>query len=116
MSDLNFNVAMDAAYLDNQSFQLGIDTMSEAIINIEMLKAQIVELLKPLEPEKVILFGSYAWGLPTEDSDLDVYVVTNDNFIPQNFREKTAVERSLNKLPATSPPSPLSIAGEGEFG
>jgi len=81
--------------------------MSEAIINIEMLKAQIVELLKPLEPEKVILFGSYAWGLPTEDSDLDIYVVTNDNFIPQNFREKTAVtlkvSRAIRSLQKTIP-------------
>ncbi len=25
-------------------------------------------------------------------------------------------ERGLNNLPATSPPSPLSMAGEGEFG
>lgn len=41
----------------------------------EELKNQIVEAIKPLEPERVILFGSYAYGNPTEDSDLDICVV-----------------------------------------
>ena len=26
-------------------------------------------------PEKIILFGSYAWGLPDEDSDIDLLVI-----------------------------------------
>lgn len=28
-------------------------------------------------PEKIILFGSYAWGTPTEDSDVDLFIVKN---------------------------------------
>ena len=33
---------------------------------------QLVEKLKPLNPERVILFGSYAYGLPpSRDSDID---------------------------------------------
>ena len=39
------------------------------MLNIEKIKNEIVELLKPLNPEKIILFGSYAYGIPTEDSD-----------------------------------------------
>lgn len=58
------------------------------MINIEELKPQIIERLKPLNPNKVILFGSYAYGTPTEDSDIDLYVVTNDNFLPNSWREK----------------------------
>ncbi|MBF8264562.1 MAG: hypothetical protein HW384_426 [Dehalococcoidia bacterium] len=27
------------------------------------------------EPEKIILFGSYAYGKPTEDSDIDLFIV-----------------------------------------
>ena len=27
-------------------------------------------------PEKIILFGSYAYGTPTEDSDVDLLVIT----------------------------------------
>jgi predicted nucleotidyltransferase len=40
------------------------------------LEMQIKEALAPLHPDKVILFGSHAWGQPTEDSDIDLYVVT----------------------------------------
>ena len=39
---------------------------------IKDLCRQIVE---NFQPEKVILFGSYAYGKPTEDSDVDLLVV-----------------------------------------
>ena len=45
------------------------------MINIAETKKKIVEALKPLNPEKIILFGSYAYGNPTQDSDLDICVV-----------------------------------------
>ena len=32
------------------------------MVDIEVLKKEIVERLKPLEPDKIILFGSYAYG------------------------------------------------------
>ena len=31
------------------------------------------------QPEAIYLFGSYAWGEPNEDSDLDFYVVLKDD-------------------------------------
>jgi predicted nucleotidyltransferase len=51
------------------------------------LATRIWDALAPLHPEKVILFGSYAWGRPTEDSDIDLYVVTQDDFLPANYEE-----------------------------
>ena len=57
----------------------------------DTLRQEILERLKPIHPQKVILFGSYAYGEPHKDSDIDLLVVTQDNFIPQNFREKTAI-------------------------
>ncbi len=45
------------------------------MIDIEKLKEEIVERLKPLEPDKIILFGSYAYGTPDEDSDIDLFLV-----------------------------------------
>ena len=45
------------------------------MVNIELLKQEIVKRLKPLSPEKIILFGSYAYGTPTEDSDLDIMII-----------------------------------------
>jgi len=61
------------------------------MIDIEKLKKEIVKRLKPLKPEKIILFGSYAWGKVRKDSDIDIYVVTKDYFIPQNFKEKNKI-------------------------
>ena len=40
--------------------------------NINALVGQIVEQFKP---QQVILFGSYAYGKPTPDSDVDLLVV-----------------------------------------
>ena len=42
---------------------------------IEQLKN---EFIKQLSPEKIYLFGSFATGTNTEESDLDFYIVVND--------------------------------------
>ncbi len=33
------------------------------------------KIAESLNPEKIILFGSYAWGKPDKDSDLDLFVI-----------------------------------------
>jgi len=45
------------------------------MVDIEKLKPLIVERLKPLNPDKIILFGSYAYGTPNEDSDIDLFLM-----------------------------------------
>jgi len=60
-------------------------------MDIEILKKEIVARLNPLKPEKIILFGSYAWGNPGKYSDIDLYVVTNDDYMPRNWEEKSGV-------------------------
>ncbi len=68
-------------------------------MDVEKIKAEIVARLKPLNPERVILFGSYAWGEPEKNSDIDLYVVTNDTFMPKSWREKSDVHlRVINQL------------------
>ena len=49
----------------------------------------IVDQLKPLHPYKIILFGSYAYGEPDADSDIDLLVVTNSRHTPATYREKS---------------------------
>ena len=51
----------------------------------------LVEKLKLTQPEKIILFGSYAYGNPSDSSDLDILVVTGDNSIPVSFEEKSKI-------------------------
>ncbi len=65
--------------------------------NIEDLKKEIIENLQPINPDSVILFGSYAYGEPDADSDIDLYVVTKDNFIPQTYHEKRKVVRRVSR-------------------
>ena len=43
---------------------------------LRRLILRIVEQIKEgYEPERVILYGSYAYGEPTEDSDIDLFIV-----------------------------------------
>lgn len=41
----------------------------------ETLPEAVRRIAQALRPEKIILFGSYAYGSPTEDSDVDLLVV-----------------------------------------
>ncbi len=69
------------------------------MVDIEKLKPLIVEKLLPLKPNKIILFGSYAYGTPTEESDIDLYVVTSDDTMPENWKEKSNIHQIIvNKL------------------
>lgn len=58
----------------------------------------IIERLKVLRPSKIILFGSYAYGQPDECSDIDLLVVTDDEFVPQNFGEKNRLYLKVSDL------------------
>lgn len=41
----------------------------------EKLPHVVQRLVEALQPEKIVLFGSYAYGTPTPDSDVDLLVV-----------------------------------------
>lgn len=36
-------------------------------------------IVEAVDPEKIILFGSYAYGKPSKDSDLDILVIMRSN-------------------------------------
>ena len=48
------------------------------LINIEKVKKEVVERLKTLDPDKIILFGSYAYGTPNDESDIDLFLLKDD--------------------------------------
>ena len=60
------------------------------------LVEEMTERLKALNPYKVILFGSYANGTPTEDSDLDVAVILDSDKIIENFDERMERRRPVS--------------------
>ena len=53
---------------------------------------QIEEIAKRIalnhKPERIILFGSYALGTPSEDSDMDLLVVVKDSEQPRYKRAR----------------------------
>src|SRR6476661_7560165 len=50
-------------------------TRPELEITPEAIGAVVRQIVEQFHPEKVILFGSYAYGVPDEDSDVDLLVV-----------------------------------------
>ncbi len=52
------------------------------MIDIQKITTDIVDRLLPLNP--------------SNDSDLDIYVVTNDNFIPKNWSEKSKIYLTIH--------------------
>ena len=52
--------------------------------------------MKPLKPGKIILFGSYAYGNPTEDSDLDLCVVKKS--YKNRWEEKANIRKLLKNI------------------
>ena len=41
------------------------------------IQALADEIARDFQPERIILFGSHAYGTPSEDSDVDLLVVTD---------------------------------------
>lgn len=55
---------------------------------IDSVLSEIVRRLVPLGIDKLILFGSYADGSPSEESDIDLLVVDSSEIMPADFAEK----------------------------
>ena len=45
----------------------------------ELLNEMTSRLVAEFRPEKVILFGSHAWGEPGDDSDVDFLVIVSES-------------------------------------
>ena len=68
----------------------------------QQIKNKIISALLPLQPDKVILFGSYAQNTEHEDSDVDIYIVSNEDYLPatyaENMRHYKKYSRPLKNL------------------
>ena len=64
-------------------------TRRQKIKNIvKRFKAELIKL--NINPQKIIIFGSYANGNPREDSDIDIAVISED-FKNLNLRERLEI-------------------------
>jgi uncharacterized protein len=52
------------------------------MVEMELIQNLASQIAREFKPEKIILFGSYAYGRPTPDSDVDMLVVLRFNGKP----------------------------------
>jgi uncharacterized protein len=67
----------------------------------ERLEPYLAALVDRIHPERVILFGSYAYGEPRDDSDFDLLVVRRG--ITSEKQSNLEILRALRDVPAERP-------------
>lgn len=60
------------------------------------MKEAVRKIVSEFNPEKIILFGSYAYGKPTADSDVDLMVVMETTERPH--KRAVALRKILKNL------------------
>jgi predicted nucleotidyltransferase len=71
------------------------------VVDIERIKELSMQIARAFNPSKVILFGSYAYGKPDEDSDVDLLVI-----MPFKGR---GMSKAVEILDKTNPRFPVEI-------
>ena len=63
---------------------------SNNIVNMDInaVLDNLIFSLKPSDPYKIILFGSYANGNPNEHSDIDIMVILDNYHVSKTFEER----------------------------
>jgi uncharacterized protein len=60
----------------------GVQPSGFAPVTEEALQAMMHRLVTRLHPHKIVLFGSYSYGTPTADSDVDLLVIMDTTARP----------------------------------
>ncbi|GHV95769.1 hypothetical protein AGMMS50293_20890 [Spirochaetia bacterium] len=67
-------------------------------MEIDAIISELVESLKPADPLKIVLFGSYAKGTARDDSDIDLMVILNNDDVAKNYTERMNRFLSISRL------------------
>lgn len=70
-------------------------TTIEKEVRIKEAKEMASYIKLKFNASDVILFGSYAYGVPTSDSDIDLFIITKTDLRP--VKQAAIVKRELNK-------------------
>jgi predicted nucleotidyltransferase len=62
---------------------------------IEEVKNRLIKTYNPLE---IYLFGSYAWGTPTDESDLDLLIVVEHSDLKRHQRSYAASDALFDMM------------------
>jgi predicted nucleotidyltransferase len=71
------------------------------MITEEQIQAIVRRIVEGYEPDRIILSGSYAYGTPTEDSDLDLLVIKAG--VGSSRMERAVAVRRLLRSPDMPP-------------
>ncbi len=78
--------------LQNASFGPGFQWSPGILVPKRVIRRYAQAIAERFQPEKIILFGSYAYGQPNGDSDVDLLVVMPArNQLDQAFKIRLAV-------------------------
>jgi len=58
------------------------------VVADDMLTRIVQHIVTAVQPSKIVLFGSYAWGNPNESSDVDLFVVLSTANLPAYKRPR----------------------------
>ena len=72
-----------------------------SVITQRQIETYAEDVARQFRPLKIVLFGSYAYGNPTEDSDVDLMVVMPKD--PSGIRNKDKAIAIDSAIPATFP-------------
>ena len=78
-----------------------MDESNRRTITMRQIEDVSRRIADEFHPERVLLFGSYAWGAPTEDSDVDLLVI-----LPFDGK---AVAKSVEMRLKIRPPFPVDL-------
>jgi predicted nucleotidyltransferase len=70
-------------------------------ISRQQIKTYAMEVARQFHPQRIILFGSYAYGKPTQDSDVDLLVIMRHN--------KRNVEQAIEIRTKLDAPFPMDL-------
>lgn len=87
------------------------DVLSDPKYPVHRIAAQVrpylEKLIEQFHPDQIVLFGSYAYGQPTPDSDVDLLVIKKIERTPT--ADATAIRRALRLLRHLIANLPLDI-------
>lgn len=73
--------------------------MENNISDIKQNLDEISQIIAETVPvESIYLFGSYAYGTPNKDSDLDIYIVFKDDLPMREIEALTAVRIAIDPV------------------
>ncbi|NOY77280.1 MAG: nucleotidyltransferase domain-containing protein [Calditrichaeota bacterium] len=68
-----------------------VSIIGKRCATIDEIREQVYRIIKEFDPEKIILFGSYAYGNPTPESDVDLLVIKKTSQPTMELSSKIAL-------------------------